>query len=61
MSNIKVTTFNTGESALYDDDILQKRIEYSKQIMEDVKSGKISPQEGTKLLNEFGKKNKHWV
>jgi hypothetical protein len=61
MKNIKIATFNTGKSALYDGDILQKRVEYAKEIMKKVKSGEISSQEGTNLINEFGKKNKHWV
>jgi hypothetical protein len=61
MKNIKEITINTGESISYDDEILKERIEYAKKIREQVQAGKISPQEATKLLNEFGKKNKHWI
>ncbi len=61
MRNIKEIIINTGDSVLYDDDILKERIEYAKKIREQVQAGKITPQEATKLLNEFGKKNKHWV
>ena len=61
MKNIKEITINTGESISYDDEILKERIEYAKKIREQVQAGKISPQEASKLLNEFGKKNKHWI
>ena len=61
MKNIKEITINTGESISYHDEILKERIEYAKKIREQVQAGKISPQEATKLLNEFGKKNKHWI
>ncbi|OQC54500.1 MAG: hypothetical protein BWX53_00372 [Parcubacteria group bacterium ADurb.Bin016] len=59
MKNIKEMILNTGESISYDEDVLQDRIEYAKHIQELLKAGKISSQEATKLLNEFGKKNKH--
>jgi hypothetical protein len=61
MNNIKEALFNTGESAKYDNDVLQKRVVYAKQIREKVKNKEISQQEATKLLNEYGKKNNHWL
>lgn len=59
MANIKTVTYNTGKSAQYDADILQGRVDYAALIMAKVKAGEISPQEGTRLLNEYGKKHKH--
>lgn len=59
--NIKTATFNNGTSAEYDDDVLQDRVKYAMATMAKVKSGEITPQEGTKRLNEFGKANKHWL
>lgn len=57
---IKTWTDNRGEPVRYDEDVYNDRVKYAAMIREKVQSGEITPQEGTKLLNEFGKKNKHW-
>ena len=59
--NIKTVTYITGESARYDDDVLRGRVSYAAQISAKVKAGEITPQEGTRLLNEYGKKHKHML
>jgi len=39
----------------------QARIDKLNEVQERLKKGELTPQEATKIINEFGRKNKHIV
>jgi len=51
---------NRGERAAYDGKVFKDRVEYAKHIKERLGAGELTREQATKMLNEYGRKNKHW-
>ena len=58
---VKIEISPSGKKILFDCDIAEVRMDKMNEIEQQLKKEELTTQEATKLLNEFGRKNKHFI
>ena len=58
---IRTEVSPSGRTHKIDVDIQQARIDKLQEVQAMLRRGEITPQQATKMINKFGRKNKHFV